>query len=226
MLQIKHLLALLSAVFASEVVTGPTVILPPSSDGVLRLLMCGARPVARSYDALPWELVAAPVGDEALSCSGGECVMTLNGGGRRRRRLYFYADFDDSLPGDAGGEEECDYKYEEHNRPGSVDDRGATARFLTQASFGPTRALLDAVDGATASGAKAWVEAQLALPASEHRVYYRRRANLRLSTPRATGGVRSACFEGSRWHRYALNRDDEGSQLEAPRLAGIKAVVS
>ena len=40
------------------------------------------------------------------------------------------------------------------------------------------------------------------------------RANPRISTAYATGGIRSACKSGSRWHRFAFNRDDEIATIE------------
>ena len=53
----------------------------------------------------------------------------------------------------------------------------------------------------------------MGLPATLHRAHYRRRANPRLSRALATGGVRPHCSAGSRWHRFALTKADEGATL-------------
>jgi hypothetical protein len=78
---------------------------------------------------------------------------------------------------------------------------------------GPTRTTVGAVDASSTASLRAWIAAQTALPFTSHREYYRRRANARLLTAVATGGVRSACSAGSRWHRFALTKADEQGLL-------------
>ena len=97
----------------------------------------------------------------------------------------------------------------------------AAARFLIHTTFGPTRQELTnltawlgsassspsgaagsaGVVGSVAGGSGAavfeqWIRAQMALPPSLHRAFYRTRAN-----PRPEDNGRMACEVGSRWHR-------------------------
>jgi len=61
--------------------------------------------------------------------------------------------------------------------PPALPDTGLTAaeaaRFLTQASFGPTQAEIDALTGAKLADLDAWISAQMALPATSHRTQTR-----------------------------------------------------
>ena len=57
------------------------------------------------------------------------------------------------------------------------------------------------------------------LPYTSHRRYYRRRANPRALRDFPTGGVREACRPGSRWHRFAFTKADEGKAFEAIECA-------
>ncbi len=97
------------------------------------------------------------------------------------------------------------------------------ARLLAQATFGPTRVELDALRSAMdARGVAApdeglvaredavfkdWVKAQIALPSSLHRAYYRRRVNPRFAKGliMPTGSPRAACDAGTRWQRYVFD---------------------
>lgn len=67
----------------------------------------------------------------------------------------------------------------------SMGTSNSVARFLQQASFGPTRALIQAFPGledpdlnaAPYSFYAQWIEDQIALPATSHRAYWRERSN-------------------------------------------------
>ncbi|OYW35242.1 MAG: hypothetical protein B7Z42_15230, partial [Brevundimonas sp. 12-68-7] len=64
----------------------------------------------------------------------------------------------------------------------SISDAGA-AKLLTQATFGPTDAEIDAVK---TQGYAAWINAQIALPSSSHQTYVENRlAQIRLTNPTA-----------------------------------------
>ena len=90
------------------------------------------------------------------------------------------------------------------------------ARFLMQASFGPSRTSVRNLSSTGTASASmdatiaAWVMQQSALPASLHRAFFRSRANPRLRATLGTGGVRQPCQNLSRWYRYSLSREDEG----------------
>ena len=94
----------------------------------------------------------------------------------------------------------------------------AAARFFLQASMGPTRSMIDAeqqafgTDGTAA--AKAWIQAQIALPASSHREYFRKRANIAMETNSySIANVNNPCGVGSRWHNWAFTTSDVGKSM-------------
>ena len=106
--------------------------------------------------------------------------------------------------------------------PDQVPHEVRAARFLQAATFGTTRAELDAFPtpgpnptpnpteefARTASG---WVYDQMhEVPPTLHRAYYRKRANPRNLRPIDSGGVRGPCQAESRWRRFALSIDDQG----------------
>ena len=178
--------------------------LPPTVDGRLTLLLREDRPLARSYDGHPWELLASddisfdPV-KESLQCTHTTSLTTT---------------CSVVIPDD--GQK---YHWKHYNRDPSVDNPAIASRFLTQATFGPTRQLLQspfATSGLDTSDFRAWIDDQMqVVPPSLHRVYYRSRVNPRATRPFPSGGVRSPCRAGARYHRYTLTKADEGSTLEA-----------
>ena len=88
-----------------------------------------------------------------------------------------------------------------------------------QATFGgdqtSVRQLASSIEASASEGAalEQWLSTQIALPATLVRSHFRQRANPRLTAPLSTGGVRRACEVGSRWHRHAFTKDDEGKVL-------------
>jgi len=87
----------------------------------------------------------------------------------------------------------------------------ADARFLMQASFGPTRSSLASLQGLTY---ESWIHQQTQLRVESHREYYRQRVNPyfdRLSE--AVGSPRGPCVQGSRWHNYAFTFKDVGKRI-------------
>lgn len=93
----------------------------------------------------------------------------------------------------------------------------AAARLLLQGTFGPTAAAIgEAVGGSAApfgaAAALAWVEAQMAKPATLHRAHVRARLNPRVAD---TGAFAPGpCAPGSRWNRAALDQLDVGQVSE------------
>jgi len=81
--------------------------------------------------------------------------------------------------------------------------RADAARFLTQASMGPTEAEIDRV---VSLGYAGWIDAQLALPAVSHRAHWEARdAAIRAATPGSTAGA-DQVFE-SFWKQAVTGED-------------------
>ena len=162
-------------------------------------------PVARSYDGHPWELTqgGASLDVHLLVCSEmAVCEATIPDDGRHSYRILHYV----------------------HDRALALDSRAVTSRLLTAATFGPTRAGLEALNASDGSSLTSWIWQQMQLPPTLHRVYYRKRANPRMLTsrfplPDRRWEWRSACQSGARWQRFALNKDDEDKTMEVAQSA-------
>ena len=99
------------------------------------------------------------------------------------------------------------------------------SRFLMQATFGPTQQTIGAMvsgygapddSAAGRTAAKRWIDAQVALPPTYHRPYYRQRTSPRMPLGAASmtsGGLHPVCMPGSRWHRHAFLDNDVGKTL-------------
>ena len=137
------------------------------------------KPVARSYAGRPWEVVAGLYANVAQSgldviCSdvSGECDITLP-----------------TLPVD--GSEEYILESYVHSSPSSD---ATAARFLEQATFGPTRSDIDAL---VAGGLdfNSWVEEQMTMEGkSSLREFYRRRVNPKFENSFKVGVSVSSSF--------------------------------
>ncbi len=94
--------------------------------------------------------------------------------------------------------------------------RAEAARFLTQASFGPTDAAIDRV---LDIGYAAWIDEQFALPATSHRSHWEaRNAEIAAATPGSTAG-QDQVFE-SFW-KQAVTGSDQLRQRTAYALSQI-----
>jgi hypothetical protein len=142
------------------------------------------RQLARSYDGNAWEARAASP-RLSFSCSGSTCNSLL--------------------PAVEAG---AALVLEGYASPGASAE---AARFLQQASFGPSKASISALQAL--GGPVAWVRAELARPASLHRSYFRERVNPRVLASSPAGRPRRACESGSRWRAYALRAEDVGRLL-------------
>ena len=176
------------------------IVLPNSTAGSVRVLHVDSKPVARSYDGLDWERTqgGATLG---IDCGGGACQAKISTGSA--------------------------FTITSHKVPieNTLTPLHKASRFLTQATFGPTRATLQSVDATTGAGVTKWIHDQMALPPTLHREYFRRRANPRLFMARPIGSIRSACTAGSRWHRFAFSRNDEGKTLQVVAKEGSGAAL-
>lgn len=91
---------------------------------------------------------------------------------------------------------------------GAKRDLNADARFLIQATFGPTRSSM--AELGMSPSYQSWVANQMKLPMESFRARYRARVNPRLWVPVLPGMPRSRCAAGSRWHGMAFTLDDLG----------------
>ena len=182
----------LPALADGAILTGAQV-LPPAGSNTLVLLSRAGLPAGRSYDGHAWEgVMPTPLTFDCCSADGaGACEVVLPSG-----------TFDVVVI--TGGP--------------SSNDKDA-ARFLLQSTFGPTAAEIASMAGSSAATTRAnieqWVEAQMAETPTSHREYYRKRTNPRLSAPLSSGGVRTPCSAGSRWHRFAFTAADVGRTIAA-----------
>ena len=97
-----------------------------------------------------------------------------------------------------------------------------SARFLTQATFGPTKSEIDALTGKRQSDLRAWIAAQMALPASLHRVA----TTEDFATFTATGENPQFDWRNrqSAWWKLALTAPDQLRQRVAFALSQILVV--
>ena len=121
----------------------------------------------------------------------------------------------------------------------------AASNFLTQASFGPTRATignlstqvrqdeastgrrLTAMTSAPPPSPPAyiqWILDQMAVEPTLHRAYVRKRVNPRLSEKSEAGRSRGACEVGSRWNSIAIRGEDIGKTITFSAHGSVTAV--
>ena len=140
---------------------GPITIEPTAQSGDLCTLtlqdVSGIPvPVARSYDGSDWEVTAGPFASilSPPTCFNGKCTF-------------------EKLPEPDSTQKKYVLTSYFHIGFGAQAD---AARLLEQATFGPTRATIDALAAVpSADKYEAWVKDQIATPMTSHREYYRKR---------------------------------------------------
>lgn len=163
---------------------------------------CSATAVARSYDGHGWEVLR-----DAKAMMGGKGVKVPWG----------------NLPCPEIGVP-CSY-YVSSTLTSRPSPEQSVARFLAQSTFGPSRTDIKHFfkqhgPDASTEAMTAWIRAQMALPPSSMRTYFRQRTNPRVEPGWGwEGRAVTACEEGSRWHRFAFNQRDKYEQLEVTRAA-------
>ena len=168
---------------AVEMEVGRKVVVGPSATGEVCMIQ-GSTVLGRSYDGFLWEESA--VSRSRFDCaSDGKCSLVL--------------------PSNLGSFRLVTYSTTVQNKTSEE-----VARFLMQASFGPTKAELDSWGTKTF---KQWIMEQIELPATSHREYFRRRVSPRVASQTLPGRPRQACEALSRWHRYAFTQKDIGKQI-------------
>lgn len=144
-------------------------------------------PVGRSYEGHAWEPYSGEFADLKFACDPTTCSFTLP-----------------KLLGD-------DYVYQLASFDYESPREDQVARFLEQATFGPTRETIQSFPDSFADWIK---EQQEVTPMSSHRKFYRERATFRNVVPSARGISSDPCKAGARYRRYALTSDDRRSPFE------------
>jgi hypothetical protein len=161
------------------------------------------KPIARSYDAFDWE--AAPGAYSSLlrfQCSMETCTV--------------------ELPVLASG---STFQLTSFEKP-SYSRSDESARFLEQATFGPTRSDINAFNtGNLGLSFANWIkEQQTVVPLTSHREFFRQHLNSRfdLSTPMSS--VTHACQTGTRYRRYAFSNKDRAFKIVIETVGKYKVI--
>lgn len=103
------------------------------------------------------------------------------------------------------------------------------ARFLEQATFGPTRAeLTDFPDASTLTMAN-WVKTQQQQQQggmTSHRQLFRQRLNARMEVGTPQGPVTHPCAKGTRYRRFAFSSKDVNKYVDVKRGLGNTRILS
>jgi hypothetical protein len=142
--------------------------------------------VARSYQGHHWEVYASEFSDNIQFDCGTATICTT------------------TLP-----VLEADERYELLSFTHSIPETDQIARFLEQATFGPTRKTIDEFPGYVE-----WIKEQISLPYTSHRRSYRSRLNHRKTTTSSQGVATHPCKKGSRYRKYAFTNMDRDALLE------------
>ncbi|KAI2512165.1 Protein of unknown function (DUF1501) [Fragilaria crotonensis] len=146
------------------------------------------KPVARSYNGMNWEASPGDYSAVAIACgASGSCNVSLPllPAGSRFQITTF--------------------------KPPSYTVSDEVARFLEQATFGPT---LNDISLFTSSSILQlsfanWIKTQQAsVPLTSHREYYRRRVNSRFEYATPMAAVAHPCQAGARYRRFAFASKD------------------
>ncbi|KAI2497377.1 Protein of unknown function (DUF1501) [Fragilaria crotonensis] len=189
---------------------GSTTLFVPASKGLCTLVQVSPdgesfKPVGRTYAGNAWEAYSGQFASLSWSCSGSTCVV--------------------NLPAlDAGAK----YQLTTFATPtSSAVRKNDIARFLEQATFGPTRAdinKLNAISNLPQAYA-AWIKDQQdTVPLTSHRAAFRERMNAKMETATRIGAVTHPCQKGSRFRRYAFSSKDYGKYMEI-KTVGTKRII-
>jgi cullin-associated NEDD8-dissociated protein 1 len=104
-----------------------------------------------------------------------------------------------------------------------VTDEAKAARLLIQATFGPTRESIAEVVNVYGMDFEAWFDAQVALPLTSLRAYYRSRVNVRAPIYHPEAETYMPCDRMSRWHTFVVSWLDDDETVVVTRRAGNSA---
>ena len=155
--------------------------------------------VGRSYDGTPWEGVM-PTPLQFDCAAGSSCSVSL------------------PVASAAGDTYLINLVAEDTTVTGDQE----MARFLMQASFGQSRASLAeiaAMGADSPSRIAAWIDAQIATPASLHRAHFRKNSNNPGEVQVQPFGTTKACNANARYQRFAFSIFDVGLVLQLDQTA-------
>lgn len=159
-------------------------------------------PYARSYNGYDWEAAPGPLAaPESISCSGDTCMITLPNLEDSAASYVILAKDGTSSDNVPNG----------NSRFLSTPDvRKDIARFLETVTFGTKLSEIEALDNGNwdAAARASYVRAQIDLPKTSHREYFRQRANPVWGITTQEARSDHPCSPNSKWRRYSfLPRD-------------------
>jgi hypothetical protein len=192
-------------------VAGKTTLTTPAAKGLCTLVQVSPdgqsfKPVGRSYAGNRWEAYSGEFASLKWTCTGTSCVV--------------------NLPAlDAGAK----YQLTTFANPtSSAVRKNEIARFLEQATFGPTRTEIAKLN-TTANlqqAFAAWIKDQQGtVPLTSHRAAFRQRLNARMETATHVGAVTHPCQKGAVYRRYAFTSKDYGKYVDIETV-GTKRIIS
>ena len=200
MLSMTHLFFALGATTEGQgiILTPGSHSLSASTSGqLLTIVSAGTVPELRSYDGEPWEQYARST-LTVLCTTACSVVIPEAGVPYELRSSSITTPTTDSLD----------------------------ARFLSQATFGPTQLdllslsnLRSTMQDNTPAVWRAWIQNQMMIQSSSLRAYYRKRVSPIAKRHYSVGSAYPACVNGSRWHRYAFSWGDKGKSLSVRQNA-------
>lgn len=153
------------------------------------------KPIGRSYSGGDWEISAGPFSNQIafFDCDDNSCSIDLP-----------------PLPDDG-----TVYQLTKFSKPEQYTDQDIVARFLEQATFGPTMSMINEFETATDYEFANWIkDQQTNVPLLSHREIFRRRLNARFEVPSRIGPVTQPCQQGTRYRFGAFSVKDSGKVLE------------
>jgi hypothetical protein len=187
-----------------------TIPIPPSK-GLCTLVQVSPdglsfKPVARSYAGNRWEAYSGEFASLKWTCTGTSCNVILP-------------------PLEDGAK----YQLTTFANPtSSAVRKNEIARFLEQATFGPTRSEIAKLN-TTANlqqAFAAWIKDQQSkVPLTSHRAAFRQRMNSRMETATHVGAVTHPCQKGAVYRRYAFTSKDHGKYVDIETV-GTKRIIS
>lgn len=189
--------------------SGPLEFSLSSSNRLCTLVMVAPgqtsfKPIGRSYDGNDWEAAAGDFSTLSWSCTdGSSCVTTL--------------------PDLASG---AMYKLKSYDAPQLFSEEvDEIARFLEQATFGPTRTDIANFDQSNLPQAFAnYIKDQTTFPLTSHRAMFRRHLNTRMEFATEIGAVTHPCQRGTRYRRFAFSAKDERKYIDITTVGNRKVL--
>ncbi|KAL7542550.1 hypothetical protein ACHAXR_011864 [Thalassiosira sp. AJA248-18] len=142
-------------------------------------------PLARSYNGQNWEPAPGPLASPADDVNATNILLP-----------------DPQDPSD---------EYVILSKNGTMGNRTQLeiAKFLELATFGPKKSEIDALEGSWGAAKRAqYVRAQMDLPATSHREYWRKRTNSKWDATAMPARSDHPCSPNSKWRKYSYIRQD------------------